>query len=94
MADIINISEWRQPRKVLKSDIDILSEKLYSTLITTLYESNVDIEQANVAFDVATVHYLSKGLAHRAFGEHHASILLLDKIHSIVSEKSNVGYSL
>lgn len=48
--------------------------------ITNLVEHNVDLENPSIAFDVATIQFLMKGMAHRSQGESHPSQIILDSL--------------
>jgi hypothetical protein len=45
-----------------------------------LMEYDVNIEDPTVAFDVATIQYLMRGMAHRSQGESHPSQIILDSL--------------
>lgn len=60
--------------ELLTSVIDDYSAKLTSF--------NIDVEDPTIAFDIATIQYLLRGMAHRSQGEEHPSQTILNAIRS------------
>jgi len=45
---------------------------------------DVNLEDPSIAFDIATIQFLMRGMAHRSQGESHPSQIILDKLKGAV----------
>lgn len=57
---------------LLTSVVDNYNEKLS--------DFNVNVEDPTIAFDIATIQYLLRGMAHRSQGEEHPSQTILNSL--------------
>ena len=52
--------------------------------MSNLANYDVNLEDPAIAFDIATIQFLMRGMAHRSQGESHPSQIILDKLKGAV----------
>jgi hypothetical protein len=52
--------------------------------MSNLVNNEVDLDNPDIAFDIATIQFLMRGMAHRSQGESHPSQIILDKLKSSI----------
>jgi hypothetical protein len=75
--NIVYITNFnRQPAK--QNIVQEILSSVVSNYNNTLFEYKVDVENPNIAFDIATIQYLLNGMAHRSQGQDHPSQIILN----------------
>lgn len=80
--NVINFTDFASKKKASHSanvTHDILTSFTHD-YISNLVDHDVDLENPAIAFDVATIQFLMKGMAHRSQGESHPSQIILDSL--------------
>lgn len=80
--NVINFAEFANKRQnVVSANVthNILTS-FTESYISNLVDHDVDLENPSIAFDVATIQFLMKGMAHRSQGESHPSQIILDSL--------------
>lgn len=78
---VINFEDFRSRQEDKKANNTLMViEQITSNYLDTLIKLNVDLENPDIAADVAAIHYLMSGMAHRIYGEQHTSHMVLDKM--------------
>jgi|APGre2960657373_1045057.scaffolds.fasta_scaffold42554_2 hypothetical protein len=85
---VINFQEYLE-RKTASAPKDNVTQRILEAFTDSymynLVANEVNIENEDIAFDIATIQFLMRGMAHRSQGETHPSQILLDKLkHSVV----------
>ena len=83
---VVNFQEFAaKPQAVVKANVtqEILSAFTLDYM-TNLALHDVDLEDPAIAFDIATIQFLMRGMAHRSQGESHPSQIILDKLKGAV----------
>lgn len=75
-ADFANKQKAARTANVTNNILTVFTEDYISNLV----DHNVDLENPSIAFDVATIQFLMKGMAHRSQGENHPSQIILDSL--------------
>jgi hypothetical protein len=85
---IVNFLDYKNSKETtLQANVtQCILDNFTENYMFNLVEHRVDLEDPNVAFDIATIQFLMKGMAHRSQGETHPSQIILDKL-----KKSIVG---
>ena len=80
---IISFEEFKSKKyaeepkaNVTQGILDSFNDTYHKNLI--FYD--VNMEDPAIAFDIATIYYLMRGMAHRSQGESHPSQILLDSL--------------
>jgi hypothetical protein len=85
---VINFQEYFEKRTaaVVKDNVtQRILEAFTDSYMYNLVAHDVNINNEDIAFDIATIQFLMRGMAHRSQGESHPSQILLDKLkHSVV----------
>lgn len=80
--NVINFAEFANKRQLV-ANANVTSNILTSfteSYISNLVYHEVDLENPSIAFDIATIQFLMKGMAHRSQGESHPSQIILDTL--------------
>lgn len=85
---VINFQEYLEKRATTIPKDNVTQKILEAFTDSYMYNlvvNDVNIEREDIAFDIATIQFLMRGMAHRSQGETHPSQILLDKLkHSVV----------
>jgi hypothetical protein len=79
---VINFADFASKRQsIVSANVtnNILSSFMESYISNLVYHE-VDLENPSIAFDIATIQFLMKGMAHRSQGESHPSQIILDTL--------------
>ncbi len=84
---IVSFEEFKNSRNVEEPRANVTQNFL--DFFNDTYQENltfysVNLEDPTIAFDVATIYYLMRGMAHRSQGESHPSQIILDSLKSHV----------
>jgi hypothetical protein len=80
--NVINFADFAKKQKsnttanVTNNILTVFTQDYMSNLV----DHDVDLENPSIAFDVATIQFLMKGMAHRSQGEGHPSQIILDSL--------------
>jgi hypothetical protein len=80
--NVLNFAEFASKHKqAANANVthDILTSFTDSYMSNLVYH-DVNLEDPSIAFDVATIQFLMKGMAHRSQGESHPSQIILDTL--------------
>jgi hypothetical protein len=80
--NVISFTDFTNKRKI-KPAANVTQNILTSfteSYVSNLIEHDVDLENPSIAFDIATIQFLMKGMAHRSQGESHPSQIILDSL--------------
>lgn len=80
--NVVNFADFANKKtKLISANVtnDILTSFTESYMSNLVYHA-VDLEDPSIAFDVATIQFLMKGMAHRSQGESHPSQIILDTL--------------
>jgi hypothetical protein len=81
--NVINFADFASKRQPATTSANVTSNILSSfteSYIANLVYHEVDLENPSIAFDIATIQFLMKGMAHRSQGESHPSQIILDTL--------------
>lgn len=83
---VINFQDYASRKQTaLKANVTQgILEAFTLDYMSNLAFHDVNIEDPSVAFDVATIQFLMRGMAHRSQGESHPSQIILDKLKGAV----------
>jgi hypothetical protein len=78
---IINFKNYVASKQPVKANVtQSIMNAFTDNYMLSLSDYNVDVQDPIIAFDVATIQFLMRGMAHRSQGETHPSQILLDKL--------------
>jgi hypothetical protein len=77
--NVVYFTNYFQPQPKANVVDKILSETVFH-YSNVLAEHNVNVEEPDIAFDIATIRYLLQGMAHRSQGGSHPSQTILNSI--------------
>ena len=80
MADNIVFLKNYTKEKPQANVVEQLLSSIVSNYNTILGTYNIDVEDPHIAFDVATIQFLLRGMAHRSQGETHPSQTILNSM--------------
>lgn len=75
--NVVYLSSFTNKPEQQNTVHEILSS-VVSNYNNTLFQYKVDVENPNIAFDIATIQYLLTGMAHRSQGQDHPSQVILN----------------
>lgn len=82
--NVINFTDFANKKKLSISPSANVTHDILTifteSYISNLVDHDVDLENPSIAFDVATIQFLMKGMAHRSQGESHPSQIILDSL--------------
>jgi uncharacterized protein YeeX (DUF496 family) len=85
MSNIISLLDYKSKtveKKITANTVNALVTAMIQDYTAILDEYKVDVEDPDIAFDIATIQFLMRGMAHRSQGENHPSQQILDVMRS------------
>jgi hypothetical protein len=79
MNNIVYLTNFSKA-PIVTNVVDRILTSVVSNYEKILTDCNVDVEDPNIAFDIATIQFLLHGMAHRSQGEDHPSQSILDAL--------------
>lgn len=85
---IISFEEFKNKQGIEEPKANV-TQNILDSFNNTYQENltfyNINIEDPSIAFDIATIYYLMRGMAHRSQGESHPSQIILDSLKSHIA---------
>jgi DNA-binding ferritin-like protein len=84
MSNIISLVNYKQTKqiveekKVTANTVNSLITAMIQDYTSILEEYRIDVEDPDIAFDIATIQFLMRGMAHRSQGQAHPSQQILN----------------
>ena len=79
MSDnVIQISQYK--KSLTANVVNDFIEEAVGYYKDTIYKFNIDTQNLDIAFDIATIQFLLRGMAHRSQGQEHPSQILLNAL--------------
>jgi hypothetical protein len=77
--NIVYLKDYSAPT-ITENVVNSILTSVVADYNAVLQKYNVDVEDVNTAFDIATIQFLLRGMAHRTQGEEHPSQAILNSM--------------
>jgi hypothetical protein len=77
--NVLYFNKYFQPT-ISANVVDKLLTSMAGHYDSVLVDCKINVEEPDIAFDIATIRYLLQGMAHRSQGESHPSQAILNSI--------------
>lgn len=89
MNNIVYLKDFKNTNTTNTAIKDNVVQSFFDSFVSDynalLEKYNINIDDKNTAFDMASVQFFVKGMAHRACGEFHPSHTILDSMRSSIA---------